>query len=467
MSESTAPAAAPILPSPGTIHDPDEPEGPLAAPRSSKPLRPAKLALTGYAIYVGIGWILLSLPWCQRETGVSALDNLFIATSAVSTTGLVTVSVSDQYTRLGQGVVLLLIQLGGLGYMTLGSFLVLARSASLSATREQVGRTVFALPESFRIDKFIRSVILFTLVIEAAGAVALYFLFAQRGVADAGWSAVFHSVSAFCTAGFGLYNDSFESYRADFWINAVLAALSYLGAIGFIVCVDGWRMLRGKVDRMTLTSKIIISATIWLSVGGTLLIFLTEPSIRDLPVHERWLASSFQAMTAITTVGFNTIPIGGVSRATVLLIVVLMIIGASPSGTGGGVKSTTVSAMLGVMASALRGDREVRFRRRPIPIERLWTAAATLGFYVITLLTGAYLLQLTETSSFEATFFEAASALGTVGLSTGITASLTPLGKVTIILLMFCGRVGPLTLGAAILGRPPAELDPSDSDLAV
>ncbi len=432
-----------------------------------RPIRPARLALTGYALYIGIGWILLCLPWCQRGDGVGALDNLFIATSAVSTTGLVTVSVSQGYTWLGQGVVLLLIQLGGLGYMTLGSFLILARSPALPLARQQVGRTVFTLPESFRLDKFIRSVILFTVVIELIGAVVLYVLLRQRGAESPAWSAVFHSVSAFCTAGFGLYDNSFESYRADFWVNAVLAVLSYLGAVGFIVCVDAWRMARGKVDRMTLTSKIIISATIWLSLGSTLLIFLTEPSISTMPVHERWMAAFFQGMTAMTTVGFNTIPIGDISRATVMLLVVLMIVGASPAGTGGGVKSTTVSAMIGVMASAIRSERDVRFCGRSIPADRVWTAAATMGFYLLTLLAGVFILLLSESAPFESTLFEAASALGTVGLSMGLTASLTPVGKVTIIALMFCGRVGPLTLGAAILGLPPAERAPADSDLAV
>jgi trk system potassium uptake protein TrkH len=179
------------------------------------------------------------------------------------------------------------------------------------------------------------------------------------------------------------------------------------------------------------------------------------------------MAAFFQAMTAITTVGFNTIPVGQLSKASVLLVILLMVIGSSPSGTGGGLKCTTFSALIGVMFSAARGEREVRFWGRPIPIERIWTATATLGFYLAALVTGTWLLELTEASPFDQNLFEAASALGTVGLSRGITSALSTLGKVTVILLMFCGRLGPLTFGMAFLGRKRPDSEPQDNDLAV
>jgi trk system potassium uptake protein TrkH len=430
-------------------------------------LHPAKLVFLGYVWYVATGWLLLSLPYAQKGKGAGALDNLFIATSAVSTTGLVTVSVADSYNFLGQAVILALIQLGGIGYMTVGSFLILSRKAELPAVRAEVGRAVFSLPASFRLDKFIRSVIRFTLLIEAAGAAALYLIFRRAGVPDALWSAVFHSVSAFCTAGFSLNNDSFERFAGDFWANAVIAALSYLGAMGFIVCVDFWRMLRGRIREMTLTSKIILWTTFWLSVGGTVLIFLAEPSIQRMPVDQRLLAAFFQAMTAMTTVGFNTIPTGDLAKGSVLLVVLLMVIGASPAGTGGGVKSTTFTAFLGVMRSALHGGHEVRFWGRSIPLERVWMACASLGFYLAALLVGTYLLELTERAPFEKIIFEAASALGTVGLSMGITGDLTNLGKIIVTALMFCGRVGPLTFGTALFWRREGGPEEREADLAV
>ncbi len=427
----------------------------------------ARLVLLGYLSYIIAGWLVLCLPFLQKGEGVKALDGLFIATSAVSTTGLVTVSISDCLNFAGQLVVLLLIQIGGIGYMTFGSFVILSRKSDMGQTRTEIAKTVFSLPASFRIDKFIRSVITFTIIVELIGATTLYFIFRDEGRSDALWNAVFHSVSAFCTAGFSLFNNSFEGHSDVFWLNLVISCLSYLGGIGFIVCVDLWRMLRGKVESITLTSKIILWMTFWLTVSGTFLLFITEPSIQSKPVDQRIMCAFFQTMTSMTTVGFNTVNIGGLSNGSLLLLLVLMVIGASPSGTGGGLKTTTFSALIGVMYSALRGQHEVRFWGRPIPNERIWAAVAALGFYLAVFLVGTYLLELTEKSEFLENLFEAASALGTVGLSMGITASLTNMGKLTVILLMFCGRLGPLTFGIALYSRRRKTTGEQDNDLAV
>jgi len=430
-------------------------------------LHPAKLALLGYLSYVIIGWSLLCLPFAQKDQGVKPLDNLFTATSAVSTTGLVTVSVSDDYSLWCQIIVLILIQLGGIGYMTFGSFVILSRKSSLSEARSEIGKTVFSLPKSFRIDNFIRSVIIFTVVIETLGALSLYPVFKEANMPTPLWSAVFHSISSFCTAGFSLYNNSFEAFSGNFWLNIVVSILSYLGAIGFIVCVDCWRMITGKINRITLTSKIILWSTFWLTVLGTLLLFIAEPTIKSKPTDERILAALFQAMTSMTTVGFNTISISQVSKASLLILTILMVIGASPSGTGGGLKSTTFSAVFGVMRSALRGQHEVRFWGRLVPLERVWTAVASLAFYLLMLCAGTYLLELTEKAAFEQNLFEAASALGTVGLSTGITSTLSNIGKLVVTFLMFCGRLGPLTFGIALFFRNPLGEEERDGDLAI
>jgi len=428
---------------------------------------PTKLLLFGYASYIIVGWLLLCLPFSQAGTGVSSLDNLFTATSAVSTTGLTTTSVAGNYSFLGQVIVLLLIQLGGIGYMTFGSFIILSRKSELPPTRAEVGKVAFSLPEPFDIRRFIRSVVAFTFIIELSGALALYFALSAAGQNAPVWGAVFHSISSFCTAGFSLYDSSFESHAANFWLNAIIAALSYLGAIGFIVCVDSWRVISGKAEEMTLTSRIILWSTFWLTVGGTLLLFLGEPAIRSKPLDERIMAAFFQAMTAMTTVGFNTIGIGGLAKTSVLLIIILMVIGSSPSGTGGGLKCTTFSAVLGVMRSTIRGEKDVRFWGRPIPIERVWAAVATLAFYLTALIMGTYLLEMTEASSFDENLFEAASALGTVGLSMGITPVLTAVGKCIVIALMFCGRLGPLTFGMALFCRSKPVPEKRNNDLAI
>ncbi|MCC7204723.1 MAG: hypothetical protein IT441_06560 [Phycisphaeraceae bacterium] len=430
-------------------------------------MHPAKLVLLGYVSYILIGWALLCLPVMQKTDKASSLDQLFTVTSAVSTTGLVTVSLSDDYTWLGQFVIMLLIQVGGIGYMSLGSFVVLARRRELSRARQGIHQTVFSLPESFNLSYFLRGVIGFTLAIEAVGALGLWWVFREAGEPGALWSAVFHSVSSFCTAGFGLSNDSFMAYAGNFYLNAIVAVLSYLGAVGFIVCLDLWNLFTGRVRALTLTSKIILWATFWMSMAGTLLLMLSEPTLQPLPLDERIMAAFFQAMTAMTTVGFNTVSIGALSKASVLLLITLMVIGASPSGTGGGLKCTTFTAFLGVMRSAMRGERRVSFWGRPIPEERTWTAVASVGFYVIALLIGTYLLEMTEASRFDQNFFEAASALGTVGLSMGITAGLTSVGKVIIVLLMFCGRMGPLTFGMALFQGRHRPVRKLDNDLAV
>lgn len=429
-------------------------------------LHPVRMVALGYLVYILAGWVLLALPFSHGAGPVSSLDALFTSASALSTTGLTTVSTGNGFSLFGQIVILVLIQIGGIGYMTFGSFVVLSKRGDLSDRREQIGKVVFSMPEEFRIAKFVRSVILFTALVETAGVAALFFAFRQAGLDHPFWSAVFHSISAFCTAGFGLYDTSFEALRGNVAVNAILGILSYLGAIGFIVFVDAWRRLIGKTDRITLTSRIILVTTAWVSLAGIAMFYVAEPTIQALPPYERLTAAGFQIMAAITTVGFNTIPIGQLSQASLFLLIMLMVVGASPSGTGGGLKTTTFSALFGVIRSALLGRGNVTFWRKEIPEDRIRLAIASLGFYVGALIAGCYLLALSESLPFEGLLFEAASALGTVGLSTGITAQLTPIGKLILILLMFIGRVGPLTFGIALF-LPSGPRHRGKEDLAI
>lgn len=431
--------------------------------RNSNPVR---LVSVGYLIYITVGWALLCLPWSLKQPA-HPLDHLFTATSAVSTTGLSTVTVPDTYTFFGQLVILTLIQLGGIGYMTFGSFVILSTRRQFEERQRNLMQTVFSIPKDFKIERFIVSVVWFTVIIELVGAAALYPVFVRSGAPDPLWQAVFHSVSAFCTAGFSLFGTSFEAYRGDVALNLVITALSILGAVGFIVCVDLWRVLRGKTRTATLTTRIIIAATSGLLVTGTLLIYLREPFAAQYGNGQGLLCAVFQAMSALTTVGFNTVPIGVLSQPALMVLLVLMVIGASPSGTGGGLKTTTFSAIVGLVRSACRGERDVRFWGAAIPDERVRTAVATLSFYIATLTVGTYLLTLTESQAFLHLVFENASALGTVGLSMGITSSLSSLGKVVVILMMYVGRVGPLTFGMALFVKPELIFDDEKTDLAV
>lgn len=424
------------------------------------------MVILGYLSYIFIGFLLLCIPLTRSNT-VSALDNLFTATSAVSTTGLTTVTVCDNYNFWGQFIILILIQLGGIGYMTFSSFVILSTKRVLKEKAKGIAEVVFSIPKYFRIEKFILSVISFSFIIELMGSIALYFVFLKAGIKNPLWNAIFHSISAFCTAGFSLFSNSFEGLADNFWLNAIISLLSILGAMGFIVCVDVWRLFKGKEKRVTLTTKIIIAVTFWFILAGTLLTFLTESFGGGIAPENRILFSFFQTMTAITTVGFNTVTVSTLSKSAIMLICILMVVGASPSGTGGGLKTTTFSAIFGLMKSVIKRENDVRFWGAIIPEDRIKTAVATLSLYLSTLAVGTYLLTLTEKGAFLEIFFEAASALGTVGLSMGITSTLTVLGKMIIIFMMYIGRVGPLTFGMALYVKPELIFDNEKTDLAV
>lgn len=419
----------------------------------------------GFFSYVVIGMGLLVLPVAQKVR-VSPVDNLFTVVSAMSTTGLTTVSVADSYTFFGQFVVLILMQLGGLGYMTITSFIILSRKGALSGMRHGILSTQFALPQGFWLSQFVRNIVVFTLLIEAAGAVLLYIWFAKADVAAPVWSAIFHSVSAFATAGFSLNNNSLEGFRDNVPVNAVIGTLCYLGAIGFIVLQDAYLACTRKGYRITFTSKTILLITALVLVLSVPVLIFFEPETVHLPWPERICVSVFQIMTASSTAGFNTIPIGTLSAASLTVIIVCMVIGASPSGTGGGIKTTSFSALLSILISILCGrTEEVTFFRRTIPMHRLMNAVAAVTLYVIMLWIGIFLLALTERQDYLKLVFEAASALGTVGLSMGVTGALTVAGKLVIIVLMFLGRVGPLTLGMAFFYTSGADVVRRDEDL--
>ncbi len=426
----------------------------------------------GFFIYTLTGAILLYMPFAQK-VAVPFLDCVFMATSAISTTGLVTVSLYDSYNLFGQIIITLLVQIGGIGYMTFSSFVILATTDKLSRYRIRVLSTEFTMPKAFDLHDFVRSVIIFTIIIEAIGAILFFIAFLMAGVPldFALWSAIFHSVSSFCTAGFGLYNNSFENYPTHYFINLIIIVLSYLGSIGFIVMLDLWKYARGKIKGITFTSKIILIITLALTVFGTGVIYVAEPTLQKYNVIDGLLIAWFQAMSAFTTVGFNTIPIGNLTTGILLTLTLLMYIGASPSGTGGGLKSTTFTAVISVVYSKFIGSDKVQFLGREIPTQRVSVAVATFIFYTALVFLGMYVLSFTEPkASLPHILFEVASALGTVGLSAGLTGSLSISGKLTIIFLMFVGRLGVLTFGIALFERRKnvAEMeDIEKDDLAV
>ncbi|MFA5032515.1 MAG: potassium transporter TrkG [bacterium] len=410
-----------------------------------------RIIVLGYLSYILIGTLLLSLPFFKKVPSIGFLDNFFIATSAVSTTGLTTISIADNYNFWGQMILIILIQLGGLGYMTLGSFIILSLGGRLSFSREKIQKHVFCLPDHITITKFIRILVYYSFAVEFIGALLLYIFFKIEHLPNSLWSAVFHSISAFCTSGFSIYNNSLESFSRNVGVNITISALCILGAIGFIIVYDIWNNRIKSKKRISLTSKIILWSTFILIMSGAIVLFFFEPSITGKSFIERLLTSFFQSMTALTTSGFNTIPISTLSVLSYFIITILMIVGASPSGTGGGLKTTTFTALLGVMKSSLSGEKNVKFLNRTIPNERLWLAASSLCFYLLALFLSTFFILLqTNRFNIQQVIFEVASALGTIGLSTGITPGLNHLEKIIIIITMFIGRIGPLSFGMAL-----------------
>lgn len=431
-----------------------------------KNLSPIGVLLFGYLAYTLVGWLLLSLPWFQAAE-LSGLDSLFTAVSAVSTTGLVTVDPGTSFNAAGQIVILILIQAGGIGYMTFGSFVILATHHKMSRQRVAVTRAAFALPSDFGPAHFVWNVVRFTILVEAIGTLLLWWAFDAAGVNRPLWMAFFHSVSAFCTAGFSLFPDSLERFVADPWITIITSSLSYAGAIGFIVMVDVWSKVSGQRKRLHFTSRVILRVTVGFSVVGTLALYNMDPQIRSMGTSDGLLAAFFQVMSATTTVGFNTIPISSLPAAVIMLLYFAMIFGASPSGTGGGLKSTTLAALIGLVRSTLKRRKQISLNGRSLSFDVVQQASASLAFYMGVLLGAVTVLLILEEANLDAILFEAISALGTVGLSVGITGDLSGLGKVVLVLLMFMGRVGILSFGIAVSMEDEKPVRDGEDDLTL
>ncbi|MBR4682634.1 MAG: hypothetical protein IKP06_04980 [Elusimicrobiaceae bacterium] len=412
--------------------------------------------------YTFIGGILLSLP-LMNSTHVSFLDNFFTAAAAVSTTGLQTVNFADSYTFLGKLIVLILIQIGGLGYMTFSSFLYLSFSQHhrLRHHQQENLSVEVSLPKTLDISLFLRSAFVFTVIAESIGAVFLfnYFRHHDYSVLSALWYSIFHSISAFCTAGFSLWNNSLENFVDSKTINIVISCLALAGSMGFIVVTDVFNFIRRKTLSISLTTKIIVLSTLVMLAIGTFTLFVTSPGLT------LWEAC-FQSIAAMTTVGFNTVDIGLLSSCSLLILIVLMSVGGAPSGTAGGMKMTAFFSVMALVYTRLQLRTRVEVLGRRIPLLRLYAATSTFLLYTLFLLTSIFLLTWTEKLPFLELVFESTAAISTGGLSTGTSAHLSALGKLIIIGTMIIGRIGVLTFGTALLNRE-AEEDENHKDKPV
>jgi trk system potassium uptake protein TrkH len=425
-------------------------------------LTPARSLLLGFTSLVLAGTLLLRLRIASSDYTVQPfVDALFTATSAVTTTGLIVVDTGSYYSVFGQIVILVLFQVGGLGYMAFIAF------TGLMIGRKLAVRTGHTLQESIaglqpgELSSFIRSMFLYTFLLEAAGALVLGLYWTPEfGAPRAFYLGVFHAVSAFCTAGFSLFSDSFIAYRDVPLVNITIAALTIPAALGFFVLRDVRTYLvaasRGVWPRrVSLHTKLALTVSAVLLVFGMATVLVAEAdAFAGQSVWQKTAAASFQALSAATTTGFNSVDIGAMTGTTLFAIVVLMFVGASPGGTAGGIKTTTLGTVFCTVAALLRGNADaVAFGRR-IPEDTVHRAL-TVGLLATVLITvDTLVLSATEKAPFLEVLFEVVSALGTVGLSAGMTAALSTPGKLILSATMLIGRLGPLAIGFALLARP-------------
>lgn len=415
---------------------------------------PPQILVMGFAAIILTGALLLTLPVSvQPGQEINFLTSLFTATSAVCVTGLVVVDTATNWTFFGQLVILLLIQVGGLGFMTMATFFAILLGRRIGLRQRLIIQESLNQTNVAGIVRLVRYVLLFTFISEFTAAVILSMrLSADLGVMKGIWYGLFHSVSAFNNAGFDLFGGfrSFTGYVDDITVNLCITTLIILGGIGFSVVVDVIRKF--KTPRLlSLHSKLTLSVTGVLILAGATLIYFLELSNTLAPLSPtgKVLAAYFQAVTP-RTAGYNTVDIGGLRSATQFLIVILMFIGASPGSTGGGIKTTTTGIIAVSMLSMARGKLDAEVFGRRIGQDQVYKALAIVLLALTLVAVVSLLLSVTEKTDFLTVLFETTSAFGTVGLSMGVTPKLTAIGRILIILTMFLGRVGPLTFAFAM-----------------
>ena len=420
---------------------------------------PARVIATAFAAAVVVGTALLMLPVSRAGEGrADLLTALFHATSAVCVTGLATVDTGTYWSGFGQGVILLLIQVGGLGIMTLASLVALLLSRRLGLRARLIAQAETKSLSAADVRRVIGRVVLFSLVCEAVVATVLTARFAtaydERPPA-ALYDGVFHAVSAFNNAGFALFSDSLMSYVTDPWITGTIAVAVIVGGLGFPVVFELLRSWRRPRSWSVLT-RITVVVTAVLLVVGTVGMLAAEGKNPDtlggLGPGAAVLAA-FVAGVMPRTAGFNNLDIGAFQPETLLLTDGLMFIGGGSAGTAGGIKVTTFGVLAYVLWAEMRGDTDVEVGRRRVPAtnQRQALAVALLSVGVVAVAT--LVLEALTDFPFEQVLFETVSAFATVGLSTGITADLPDAAQVLVVVLMFVGRIGPLTLASGLAFR--------------
>ena len=420
----------------------------------------------GFAFIILLGTLLLMLPAASKDgSSLGFVDALFTATSATCVTGLVVRDTYTQFTLLGQIVILVLIQTGGLGFISLTIFFLMVAGRKINLKERSL---LMEANNTFRIGgavKYVRRVLIGTLLFESIGALLLAIRFIPRfGMAKGIWFGVFHAISSFCNAGFDLLGEkvpyiSLMEYRADPLVVLVVAGLITCGGLGFIVWDDLIKQ-RFRFKRCNLHTKIVLTVSAALVVTGTALFLVLENqhTFAGMPFGEKLLSALFQSVTP-RTAGFNTIDQARLSEGGSMLTMMLMFVGAGPGSTAGGIKTSTFAVIVLAAIAHVRGAEDINIFRRRLEDGVIRRAFSAVAIYLAILLAGVMAVMLNQNLPIEDVFFEAFSAIGTVGLTKGITGSLTVASRIAMLLLMYAGRVGSLTLAMALtIGKHPAAI---------
>jgi trk system potassium uptake protein TrkH len=438
------------------------PRRPVIVRPRRPPLSPYRVVMVAFATVITLGTLLLALPVSHAPgVRIGLLDAFFTATSAVCVTGLIVVDTASAWSRFGQTVIMLLIQAGGLGIITLGTLFAFALGRRFSLRERLRLQAEIGALHVGGVVRLVRHLLLFTFSCELVGTLILLTRFRQLlPDREAAFHALFHSVSAFNNAGFALYPDSLVRFGDDPLVLLTLAGLFMVGGFSFVALANlVLHMAGGRRFPLLLNTRIATLTTALLVVGATLLLLLFEwsnsSSLGGMSLEGKLLAAFFQAVTP-RTAGFNSIDYVDLREVSVVFTMLLMFIGANPASTGGGMKTVTFYVLLGSAWSQIRGRGELTTFRRRITNETVVRAGTIALLSLMLIATVTVVLSLSDPNlPFRAVAFETFSAFGTVGLSLGITADLSPMGKLVIAVLMFVGRLGPLTAALALAEKRP------------
>jgi trk system potassium uptake protein TrkH len=422
-------------------------------------LSPPQILVLGFLSVILIGAIFLMIP-ISHTNECSFIDALFTSTSAVCVTGLIVKDTPNDFTIFGQIVIMLLIQIGGLGYMTSATIIFLILGKKIGITERLTIKEGLNVENIGGIVRFTKGVLLFTLIFELAGTLLLTARFSiDHSLKDAFLYGLFHSVSAFNNAGFSLFSDNLIRYRGDIIVNLTITTLIITGGIGFIVVRDIYKYQKKEVHGLSQHTKIVLWTTALLIIGGAVSIYLLEATnpktFTGMTLQEKMLVSYFSSVTP-RTAGFNTVDYSLFRTETLFLTIVLMFIGASPGSTGGGVKTSTFAIIIASLYATVRGLRDAILFKRRIPADTVSKSFLLITLAAIFCTLSTHFIITTQSTQYLSGMFEVTSAFGTVGLSVGdggvrsLSALFTPIGKLAISFTMFVGRLGPLTLAIAV-----------------